>query len=67
MSNSFDDYHVLKFASELNKSGGNVLEKAANTTYNDVLRLRMEAAEIGIEMTPGEVLDLIELIKMAGS
>jgi hypothetical protein len=67
MSNSFDDYPLLKLVSSLNTSGENILDKIENTTYNDVLRLRMEAAERGIEMTPSEVVDLIQLLKAAGS
>lgn len=62
-----DDFPVIKLASELNKIGENLVDKVNNTTYNDVLRLRMEAAERGIEMTPQEVIDLMRLLKEAGT
>ena len=67
MSNNFDDNAVLNLVSELNMSGENVLDKIQNTSYNDVLRLRREAAELGIEMTPSEVLDMIEILRVAAS
>lgn len=67
LSNNFDDNAVLNLVSELNMSGENVLDKIQNTSYNDVLRLRREAAELGIEMTPSEVLDMIEILRVAAS
>ena len=57
-----DNFPVIKLASELNKIGENLVDKVNNTSYNDVLRLRMEAAERGIEMTPQEVIDLISIL-----
>lgn len=67
MSYSSEDFPLLNLASQLNKSGENIVDKVNNTSYNDVLRLRMEAAEMGIEMTPQEVIDLMRLLKEAGS
>lgn len=61
------DDSILKLACMLDKSSENILEKINNTSYNDVLRLRNEAAERGIEITPDEVIDLIKLLKIAGS
>jgi hypothetical protein len=58
---------IMNFVSKLNLSGENIVDKADNTDYNDVLRLRMQAAERGIEMTPQEVVELIELLREAGS
>jgi hypothetical protein len=58
---------IMNFVSKLNLSGENIVDKANNTDYNDVLRLRMQAAERGIEMTPQEVVELIELLREAGS
>ena len=67
LSNNFDENAVLNLVSELNMSGENMLDKIQNTSYNDVLRLRREAAELGIEMTPSEVLDMIEILRVAAS
>jgi len=61
------DDSIIKLACMLDKSSENILEKINNTSYDDVLRLRNEAAERGIEMTPCEVINLIELLKIAGS
>ena len=58
---------IMNFVSKLNLSGEDIVDKADNTDYNDVLRLRMQAAERGIEMTPQEVVELIELLREAGS
>jgi cytochrome P450 len=62
-----NEHAVLKLVAYLDKKGGDILDKIDNTKYTDVLKLRMEAAENGIEMTPDEVLDLILLLKEAGS
>jgi cytochrome P450 len=62
-----NEHAVLKLVAYLDKKGADMLDKIDNTTYTDVLKLRMEAAENGIEMTPDEVLDLILLLKEAGS
>ena len=67
MSYSSEDFPLLNLASQLNKSGENIVDKVNNTSYNDVLRLRMEAAEMGIEMTPQEVIGLMRLLKEVGS
>ena len=67
MSYSSEDFTLFNLASQLNKSGENIVDKVNNTTYNDVLRLRMEAAEMGIEMTPQEVIGLMRLLKEVGS
>jgi hypothetical protein len=41
----------------------NLLQRINNTTRSDIFRLRNEAAEIGIEFTPDEVVKHIELLK----
>ena len=64
---NIENFPLLNLASQLNKSGENIVDKVNNTSYNDVLKLRMEAAERGIEMTPQEVIDLMRLLKEAGS
>lgn len=61
------DDSIIKLVCMLDKSSENILEKINNTSYDDILRLRNEAAEQGIEMTPNEVIDLIKLLKIAGS
>ena len=60
-------YLAFELISELKKNITGILEKIDNTSYDDILRLRNEAAEQGIEMTPNEVIDLIKLLKIAGS
>ena len=58
---------IMNFVSKINLSGKNMVDKANKTDYNDVLKLRMQAAERGVELTPQEVVDLIELLREAGS
>jgi hypothetical protein len=41
----------------------NLLQRINNTTRSDILKLRNDAAEIGIEFTPDEVVKHIELLK----
>lgn len=63
MNNNFENKDLLNFIEKFINDRVNMLEKIDNTSYNDILRLRGEAAEIGVEMTPQEVFDLIMFIK----
>jgi len=40
-----------------------ILRRINNTTYESILKLRNEAAEIGIEFTPDEIIEHIKLLK----
>lgn len=40
-----------------------IIEKINNTSYKDILKLRNEAAERGIEFTPNEIIEHINLLK----
>lgn len=40
-----------------------IIERINNTSYEDVLKLRNEAAERGIEFTPNEIIEHINLLK----
>ena len=55
----FDYIHLL------DKQRDKMLDKIDNTGHIDILRLRNEAAEQGIELTPHEVANLIVFMKEA--
>lgn len=56
---------LFDYISILDKQRDKMLDKIDNTGHNEALRLRNEAAEQGIELTPDEVKDLILFMKEA--
>lgn len=56
---------LFDYISILDKQRDKMLDKIDNTGHNEVLSLRNEAAEQGIELTPDEVKYLIAFMREA--
>lgn len=56
------DEIVSAWIENLTDNRTEMLDKISNTGNNDILRLRNQAAECGIEMTPAEIKSYIRLM-----
>lgn len=63
--NLSNDKILFDYIFSLDKQRDKMLDKIDNTGHNDILRLRNEAAERGVELTPDEITDLIVFMKEA--